>query len=333
MILFMLQPSLLWPLMAIGTQTNADLPLLEHRIREAGTLRVRMDALDGFVAAAPSEDRVRVLEILRTFLDEARPERIRDAKSVDVVRRMQGLNLIDHFLDKSVLVVAADKAAIGPLIVFLTDLATTRFVPGTMSSLACDRLMEVLPSDEARLEHQLQFIESESIIRRQVAGILTRKPELAVSAAVRLRSTVRQGLDRQHVNAVALAVLGHYGDEEIVADLEAAKATFTVNSPEWGKLEYAIRQTRVQHPPDGLLQFLRDGGNWLQAGWVVERTVQLGIPKAQIRAAVIDYCAKCPAEALVRQRLSGLDRAVIDGGVMERDDLPDIVLPKNIEIP
>jgi len=149
----------------------------------------------------------------------------------------------------------------------------------------------------------------------------------------RLRALVRESRDPDTFSLCAAAALAHMGDRDILPLLQALRAPFLEKHPalETYLVGY-IWKIENQHPPSRLLEYIASAPR-LERGanrkWAMARAVELGIPKDQVRAAVLAHARQVKPEGKykIRPGLLGVKRQGLNLGVLTEEDLPDIKLP------
>lgn len=149
---------------------------------------------------------------------------------------------------------------------------------------------------------------------------------------------VRKSPDADHFHYSAASAFAYHGDREIVPDLEAWRSKLRARSPNFeGYVKGYIWKIGVQHPPSKLLDYVGSGEEPKYEEsriWAVNRAITLGLPKANIRDAILKYAESVTdvGKHGYRVGLSGLKNAGLRLGVLREGDLPDIfVLPTEPE--
>jgi hypothetical protein len=142
-----------------------------------------------------------------------------------------------------------------------------------------------------------------------------------------LRRLVRESpVDEFHYGAAA--ALGDLGDREILPYLKELRAGGAPR-PLDGDLQRWIWRIEIQHPPQRLLDYIESTDDqpmlMQRRMWVVQRAVDVGLPKEQIRRAILDYAAKIEGDE--RHYLASLKRLGLKLEVLHADDLPDVWIP------
>lgn len=157
------------------------------------------------------------------------------------------------------------------------------------------------------------------------------------SAFPRLRELVRQSSDPDKFHFAAAAVLGHLGDREIVSDFEALRPAFRkkhVNIE--GMLVYYLWQIDVQNPPSKLTDYIASPP---EVGverrlWAIRRATELGVPKPQIRKAILAHAEQVKPNALgIRPGLASIKMLARSLGILEPTDFPDVKTPSAAPTP
>jgi hypothetical protein len=216
---------------------------------------------------------------------------------------------------------------------FLTAVATLDMPSIGLRYLA----LSALPKSAAPLE-----------LRRACAqAILTKWPGSAVldellaslldsSCFERLRELVRASPDAEHFHFHAAAALAHFGDREIIPDLRTWQPRLAQASKNLaGPIERYIWQIEIQHPPSKLIEHIASVGGWPMREWAIQRAAELGLPKDEIRRAILTHAEK--VEPVTEKKIKpGLTTIKIVGlrlGVLEPADLPEVRLPADFDAP
>jgi len=309
----------------IGSLYAADIPTLEKRLLEGDVLRQRVEALDTLVAVMPAEQSVRLLHHIEALANAARPESIQKVNSAEVNRLQQGLQILDHFLETCAEKFAEHPANRDELVAMLIRVvnSTNRLLSGDTRRVAYQRLIELAPDDETRIGYVLLFIERENdAVGWQGVKLLNEEPALSPSVIARLRIVVSDALVAGRANALALAVLGHHGDEAILPELRGSSEQFATDTENRRLIDNAVWQIINQHPPRRLLDFLQEGSVEASPAWVVERAKQLELPESELREAVLAFYSRCPKEKLRSFRVAGLDTVVVNNGILNKSQIP-----------
>ncbi|MCZ6817520.1 MAG: hypothetical protein O7F76_12605 [Planctomycetota bacterium] len=147
-----------------------------------------------------------------------------------------------------------------------------------------------------------------------------------------LRVMVRAFDTPKSFNVGAASVLAHYGDVEILPDLEARRPAFLAhhfNSE--GNLIHYIWQINIQHPPSQLLEYISSNEQLIQSGlhpWALKRAVALGLPNSEIRQAILNHAGQnTPIPPYgIRPGLESLKKLGLELGVLNANDLPDVLI-------
>jgi hypothetical protein len=156
-------------------------------------------------------------------------------------------------------------------------------------------------------------------------------PILGTEALPVLRELVRQGENPEEFHYHAAACLAQLGDEEIVPDLEAWVPRLAQKHRRLGEcVDGYIWKIKAQHPPEKLLEYVRSEGR----RWPMQRALQLGIPKSEIRKALLEYADDLKARGK-KEDLGQLIVVKHDGlklGVLGPEDLPDVKIPAGLNV-
>lgn len=186
-------------------------------------------------------------------------------------------------------------------------------------------------------------------LRRECAlGIIERMPNrldppkalvplLDVSSFPRVRKLVRSSIDPDKFHFPAAGALSLLGDTEIVADLERLKPAFRAKHPNFeGHLTRYQCRIKSQHPPTKLIDYIASSElAWTRRPWAVRRAVELGVPTAQIRQAILAHArqVKPTGKFGIRPGLATLKKVALEFGVLHLEDLPDVQIPETAPTP
>ena len=146
-----------------------------------------------------------------------------------------------------------------------------------------------------------------------------------------LRALVRESGDPDAFHFAAAAALAHLGDLEIIPDLEARRPAFRqehVNIE--GYLIYYLWQIDIQHSDQRLIDYIAaiPEPHDTRRTWAIRRAVERGIPKGQLREAVLRHATRVsPNQHGIRPGLTSLKAEAIELGILNPDDLPDVRIP------
>ncbi len=125
------------------------------------------------------------------------------------------------------------------------------------------------------------------------------------------------------------ATLAYLGDAEILDDLKSLRAPFKDNPTIRYLLNVSILQIELQHPPKKLLEHIAsDKPEYLSVrAWAIERAVEIGLPKNEIRDAILAHAPHCETlgrgpRPNMRPEMIPLRRVGISLGVLKAHDLP-----------
>jgi len=146
------------------------------------------------------------------------------------------------------------------------------------------------------------------------------------------RTLVRASDDPDTFHFGAAAALAHLGDREILPDLEARRPRFREKSVNIeGYLVWFMWCINIQHPPAKLLRYISGPPEVGVARrmWAVRRAVELGIPKEELRQAILKHAeqVKPQGKFKIRHGLTSLKRQGLRLGILTEQDLPDIKVP------
>jgi len=162
------------------------------------------------------------------------------------------------------------------------------------------------------------------------------------SSLPRLRELLRESVKTpRQIHLGAAAALAHLGDTEILPDLEAVRPDLRAIHKNFEALVVEdIKKIEVQNPPSRLIDYIASAewfGSKPKREWAVERAVAWGLPKEQIREAILKHVRD--AQPVDRTRTDGrtmtyqpyhgrLKKTGLDLGILRPDDLPGVALPR-----
>ncbi len=142
------------------------------------------------------------------------------------------------------------------------------------------------------------------------------------------------------VFAGVAVTLAHLGDKEILNDLKALRDPFKDNPTMRMFIKHSIQKIEMQHPPEKLLEYIAsDEDPYVSVrAWAIERAVEIGLPKSDIREAVLAYAQHCKPIGRgrypnMRIELVELRRIGISLGVLKDHDLPSEDIPEGRKKP
>lgn len=287
----------------------------------------RIRALDAVVSVASVDDRLAIISALREIWQSCLGSRLAGLSAAQREQRLHGLAILHHFVSESALKYSEADRSRDALLDMLLEVAVGRdvtLIPGETRVAAFRNLMELSPTEAVRIGYAREVIERESFaVGYLAANYLKHRDRLSEDMVAWLRTVLRASLEDDKPNILALYVLGHIGDAQILSDLERFVVERPVDRFRTPYVEGAIWQIKIQHPPAQLLDFLDNGRHDGNASWVVQRAVELGTPTKALRRAVRKYYERCPKDKLKLFRLMGLDNSVIELGLLEPIDLPE----------
>jgi len=156
----------------------------------------------------------------------------------------------------------------------------------------------------------------------------------------RLRELVNRSEDPHSFHYGAASALAHLGDVQIKDRLKQLSEKFTpVKRNLGGILQYFAWQIEVQDPAAKLLDFIASTERLESVGsraWAIRRAVELGIPKENIREALLEHASKVEPKEFRQQSgrvvkvwpgLPTLKAEGIELGILRADDLPEVKIP------
>jgi hypothetical protein len=213
-----------------------------------------------------------------------------------------------------------------PMLDFLVQAATDAW----LSHPAWNEATRALADCPAALkDKQAAVVE---VIRRQRFG---QPPGYLVelldeSSFPTLREWVRAGRTPETFNFNAAYALTWHGDKEILDYLKALQPSFQdVGSTPRGYLAQGIAMIEMQQPPEQLLDFIASSPEpptYCRRDWAIQRAAMLGLPKGEIRKAILAHAKyhTFKNELGERQSLRGLKEMGLKMGVLREGDLPDV---------
>lgn len=129
----------------------------------------------------------------------------------------------------------------------------------------------------------------------------------------------------------AAAALAHFGYQAILPRLESLRPSFRAKHPNIeGYLIHFAWQIEIQNPPEKLIAYIgsKPGVRIEERLWAVRRAAKLGLPKEDIRNAILAYVSQVePGRRGIKPGAASLKEIGIDLGVLSSSDLPDIRIP------
>jgi hypothetical protein len=199
--------------------------------------------------------------------------------------------------------------------------------------------IEALVANDASPEHR-RAVAARIVSSRP--GCTEHEPELLElldsSCYENLRTLVRKTDDPDRFHFGAAAALAHLGDSAIRADLESLAPVFQKKDRNIGGiLNYYLWQIEVQHPLEKLVEYIAKGpqNDVEKRKWAVRRAVQMGMPRATIREAVLKHAslAQQAGKAGVPPGLSSLKALCLDLKVLDPSDLPGVKVAEGAPTP
>ncbi len=143
------------------------------------------------------------------------------------------------------------------------------------------------------------------------------------------QDTVRGRDNTDGLFAGVAATLAHLGDKEILNDLNALRRPFKDNPTMRMFLKHSIQKIEMQHPPKKILEYIAsDEDPYVDVRvWAIERAVELGLPKSEIRDSILARAHHCKTlgrgrRPNIRPEMVHLRRLGISLGVLKAHDLP-----------
>lgn len=133
----------------------------------------------------------------------------------------------------------------------------------------------------------------------------------------------------------AADILAHLADEAAIQYVRAFLKAYPLGqvSLDDQAQAYAFRIV-VQKPPARLLEFIRgttsDGASRV---WAMRRAIDHGIDKQAIRDAILAHAEAVKDDGVQRAEVATLKQAAIDCGVLNKSDLPEVVIAKGTPTP
>lgn len=324
-----------YPLLLIGVLVSCCYP---HRVAAQSLshikdVRQQFAEIDRVIASGSNAeclqllDEVKVLvQATRALLTETKVDR-REAQE-----KLAAIHLLRHFLDTGARPLAARLTDDRPLLDFL-DWVTTcriRYVRPSLKQRAFE-LAHDYSTPAAAIERSIATISRDDEFLGYMAGdhvLDVAKENPAILGA--MRRITRDTLAVGKVNTSALRVLADAADTVIVADIDAALGKPGLSVGDQEELAGFKWKIEIQNPPQRLLDFLTSGQQdhkviWHHDGtsWIVERALDRGIAHEDLRSAVRAYYQKAEPATLRHMRIIGLDRTVLEHGLLEESELPE----------
>jgi len=149
---------------------------------------------------------------------------------------------------------------------------------------------------------------------------------LGPTAIPALREQVRQATSAEDFNLLAASVLAHLGDQEIVPDLQRWRPALADRAPVYSDVVGSwLWMIDAQHPPTKLLEAIRGKGG----RWAIERAVELGIEREDIRKVVLEHVEDLQSRGVNNEdpRIVDIKAEALEVGVLAPDELPDVTIP------
>jgi hypothetical protein len=216
-----------------------------------------------------------------------------------------------------------------------------------LERVACCEALAMVPSLEAMASNpgpiELRRRHALAIVAERRGTTVAPDPLLRLlgpESVPDLRKLVQSSTGADDFPFMAAAALAHFGDQEILPDLEAARPALRAKGASIeGYVLDDIWRINAQNPSEKLLEAIasedpRTGGRQL---WTVRRAVEVGLKPADIRAALLTYAAKIDPrpyrrpDGTVVKLWRGLDlvkKEALELGVLKPDDLPEVEIPK-----
>jgi len=219
-----------------------------------------------------------------------------------------------------------------PLIDWLSFVALRG--PGTLRPAAWKGLADNPGPVELRRKTALQVVAESSDWTMCFESLLRILGSQSIPA---LRKIFREASASGEFHHHAGSALAHFGDEDILPDLEAWLPKLAQQHRyAAGYAEGCIWKIKAQHPPSGLLDYVAaDRPNNVESDrsrWAMQRALELGIPRERVREALLAHARRLEASGRVEDR-NNLIFVKFEGlqvGVLEADDLPDIKIPEGL---
>lgn len=221
-----------------------------------------------------------------------------------------------------------------PLLGLLEQLARTKVLPGLPG--AAKRAISDNPAPlEVRRDCAMRLIAQapkdltidESLLRLLDASVFHQ-----------LRAMVRESSDPDTFHFGAAGALAHFGDQEILDDLEDRRAPFRqrhLNNER--ALDILTWKIKIQNPPEELANYIasNDEDEYLVVDsrlWAIKRAVELQVPKEKIRTAVLKFAERFRLKNGTLAGLGVFKKQAEALGVLKPGDLsqvPTLPRPEN----
>lgn len=228
--------------------------------------------------------------------------------------------LVGSFLDYDPARWGATQRSSPATISFLVRIAKWRGRPLDESNyrFALEALIAVLPSDAEKRSVLLEVVSS------QGGGALAAIPQLVERLDQNSLEGLRALVSRPGSNKYAVEVLGDAGDLAALPVLNAVQQVgqSAGDSSLVSACNSAIRKINCQNPTTKLLDAIRTSSSDNDAhfkAWAVGRAVKLGLDKADIRVALLDWSRSAEEWQVAIVRESALHYQVL-----QPSDLPNI---------
>ena len=277
-----------------GNASDALPDLLKH-VRHHRVYSVWQDALGAACAIATPADTPLIIETLREQLCA-----VAEAESTGnhVLRQRligHATTVYSFFRRKCVPLLPSEGRGLPSLMELLTEfeVATDCRWTGWGSGIS-QVAMRLLPDDEARSQHLVQFVRRAGIdgqYDEQWGSLAQIRPYLNDIVKSGLRVVVQDSLQEGHAfNRMAAGILADWGDSQMLPILQQLQ---DVNGPEFAAKQ--IHMIEVQNPPQQLLQFIADNDPnvpQIEYDWAIQRATEIGMPREDILVALNLYCSR-----------------------------------------
>ena len=327
----MLATTLSWPY-----HWMSSLPMSQNATNEpASTWQEQRDALTD--DSLPYSPRYRALYLACTSTEEESAQAILnvigawlselEATGIKTIRTNTALvdkrNLVGAFLPVCASPIEKVLKDQRPLLRLLERITVSNVLPGSGIES-----FQAIAKNPAPLEVRREFLLSIIAQRRPFSFNDSLYPLFDPSTFPRLREIVRTPPEPGKLNHLAVQILAHYGDREILPELRTWHTRLLEQSPKQAyRAEVAIWKIEVQEPPSKLLDYVATPGGWVARDWAVRRAAELGTSKHDIREAILTYAREGAPNGRARAPgLIELKRAGLELGILQEDDLPDVVV-------
>jgi len=292
-------------------------------VNDKAEFSVRLMGAELLVQKAEPEQAQSVLDAMRSIADRTREKEIGKRSRVDIETEA----VLESFLDRGTMALGKRMADPTPVFDFAMEvLGHSRF------SHAWPKVYELIANGPAPLSARRQYVlKAIKTLPSAFRGPHEFYPLITGEMMDPLREIAFQTTPKDkppHMPAVDFLV--EFGDLASVPLLKERAAAL-------GKMEQYMQpgagmiwRIEAHQKPQMLLDFIQSD-LWVDFGvsrrWALDKAVEIGVSKEQIRSALIAHAAHKDKNRWFKSELVGLKRQAIRQGVFRGDELPDIAVP------